>query len=143
MTDAPLIATPSFDPSETYALTASAALVRGSDSAHIPADPGNTDYRAYLAWTAAGNAATPYVAPALVHSCQLWQLQAVLTVAQWTQVQAAVVALNNPAVSAYYAHGTNPITSDSTTLLALATAIGLTAAQAVMLIQQAALVQIP
>lgn len=32
------------------------AIVRASDGAHIPADPANRDWRAYLDWCAAGNA---------------------------------------------------------------------------------------
>jgi hypothetical protein len=46
----------------TYTLTANPNIVvRDSDQAHIPFDPGNKDYQAYLAWVAEGNKATPYV----------------------------------------------------------------------------------
>ncbi len=54
---------PAFNPTETYALTATTGIIRGSDGAHIPADPNNSDYRAFLAWQASGKVATPYVAP--------------------------------------------------------------------------------
>lgn len=40
-----------------------AVVIRDADGAHIPVDPANTDYAAYLAWVAEGNAATPYIAP--------------------------------------------------------------------------------
>ena len=96
------------------------------------------------AWLAAGNTPTPFTAPpAPVPTCQLWQLQAVMTAAQWTAAQSAVAALNNTAVSAFFAHGTNVIPANSTTLLALGEAIGLTADQITALVAQAAAVSIP
>ena len=128
---------------ETYALTARGGVQRGSDGAFIPPDPANLDWRAYLAWAAAGGEATPYVAPVAVPVCQLWQLQAVMTAAQWTAAQSAVAALNNPDVSAFFAHGTNVIPANSTTLLALGVAIGLSAEQITALVQQASAVSIP
>ena len=93
---------------------------------------------------AAGTTPTPYTPPPPpVPTCQLWQLQAVMTAAQWTAAENAVTALNNPAVSAFFAHGTNVIPADSTTLLALGTAIGLTADQVTAMVQQASSVSIP
>ena len=44
-----------------YQLTIGTSIKRLSDSAFIPNDPGNTDYREYLDWLAAGN--TPEPAP--------------------------------------------------------------------------------
>lgn len=76
-------------------------------------------------------------------SCQLWQLQAVLTSAQWAQVQTAVQAMNNPAVTAFASHGTNVIPANSTTLIALGQAIGLTVDQVTALVQQASQIVIP
>lgn len=43
----------------TYKLTASTSITRIADGATIPADPGNTDYAAYLAWVAEGNMPEP------------------------------------------------------------------------------------
>jgi len=45
----------------TYQLTSGDSIVRLTDNAFIPADPGNRDYREYLEWLDAGN--TPEPAP--------------------------------------------------------------------------------
>lgn len=42
-----------------YQLTPTLAILRLSDGATIPADPGNTDYAAYLQWLADGNQPDP------------------------------------------------------------------------------------
>ena len=100
----------------TYSLPSRSGLsgvVCDADGACVPADPGNVDWQAYQAWLAAGNAPTPAPSPpAPVPSCALWQLQAVMTPAQWMAVQSAVAALANPAVSAFFAHGTNVIPAE-------------------------------
>lgn len=44
-----------------YQLTSGDTILRLSDNASIPPDPGNRDYREYLDWLAAGN--TPEPAP--------------------------------------------------------------------------------
>ena len=45
-----------------YQLTPSTSIIRTSDNAFIPNDPGNRDYADFLAWEAEGN--TPLPAPA-------------------------------------------------------------------------------
>jgi hypothetical protein len=45
----------------TYQLTTSTSIIRLSDGAHIPDDPGNRDYKDYLEWVNEGN--TPLPAP--------------------------------------------------------------------------------
>ena len=45
-----------------YQLTTSTSIIRLSDGAYIPNDPGNRDYREYLQWIEEGN--TPLPAPA-------------------------------------------------------------------------------
>ncbi len=131
----------------TYSLlSGSSFITRDADGACIPADPRNADWQAYQAWLATGNTPTPAVAPpAPVPSCQLWQLQAVTTPAQWAGVTAAVAALDNPAVSAFFAHGTNVIPANSTTLLALGASLSppMAAAQVTALVAQASAIAIP
>lgn len=128
----------------TYTLTSRPGVIRDSDGAAIPADPRNADWQVYQQWIAAGNTPSPYIAPPPpVPYCALWQLQAVLSSAQWSAVQSAVTAMSNPAVSAFFVHGTNMIPADSTTLVELGAAIGLTAPQITTLVTQAALVAIP
>jgi hypothetical protein len=46
-----------------YQLTTGTSIVRLSDGATIPPDPGNTDYRNYQAWLEAGNTPEPAPAP--------------------------------------------------------------------------------
>jgi hypothetical protein len=46
-----------------YQLTDSTAIYRLDDGALIPADPENSDYQAYLAWCADGNAPEPAQGP--------------------------------------------------------------------------------
>ena len=46
-----------------YQLTPAPAILRLSDGAHIPADPANTDYAAYLQWLSDGNDPAPAPAP--------------------------------------------------------------------------------
>ena len=126
-----------------YTLTQSGYVTRDADGVTIPNEPLNKDYAEFLAWEAAGGTPAPYVPPTVVHSCKLWQLEAVLGPAQWAAAQAAVAALNNPGVTAFFNHGTNDIPANSTTLLALGAAIGMTSAQVVAAITAAAPLAIP
>ena len=66
-----------------------------------------------------------------------------MTTAQWVQLQAAITALNNAAVVAFFAHGTSVIPANSTTLISLGATIDLTADQITALVAAAAAVSIP
>jgi hypothetical protein len=46
-----------------YQLTTSTSIIRLSDGATVPNDPGNRDYREYLDWLEAGNTPEPAPAP--------------------------------------------------------------------------------
>ena len=46
-----------------YQLTTSTSIIRLSDGATIPNDPGNRDYRDYLDWLDAGNTPEPALEP--------------------------------------------------------------------------------
>lgn len=48
-----------------YKLTKQSSVTRLADGASIPADPGNSDYAAYLQWLSEGNTPEPYVEPPL------------------------------------------------------------------------------
>lgn len=102
-------------------------------------------YNAQLAeWIAAGNVPSPYAAPAApTPTCQLWQLQAVMTPSQWQAAQTAVANLNSASVLAFFSHPGNSIPANSTTLIALAAAIGLTQEQIAALVAEASQVSIP
>jgi len=80
--------------------------------------------------------------PAPGPACYLWQLETVMTPAQWSATAAAVAALNNPSVTAFFKSGTNLIPANSTTLQALGQAIGLTPAQVTALVVQASTINL-
>ncbi len=63
MTDPIIPQIPVFDPAETYTLTETTSVVRGSDGAYIPEDEANADWRAFLAWQASGKTPSPPPAP--------------------------------------------------------------------------------
>jgi hypothetical protein len=140
----------------TYTLTVnSTSVVRDADGACIPADPRNVDWQAYQAWVAAGNSPNPApTPPAPVPTALLWQVEAVCNAAPasldftpptWVEVQAAVAAQNNAALTAFFNVGMNPIPADSKTLIALAAAVPspLSATQVAALVAAAAAVAIP
>jgi hypothetical protein len=110
------------------------------------AGPGQAAYFSATLGTWGLSSATPppdQPPPGGVPSCMLWQLEAILTPEQWSQVQSAVAAMNNPAVTAFAAHGSNFIPANSTTLIQLGAAIGFTPDQVKALVEKASGVVIP
>ena len=88
----------------TYALTAfEGTILRKEDNAFIPNDPGNTDYREYLAWLDAGNTPEPYVPPpppipSIISDRQFFQQAAILGIITQAEALAAVQTGAIPAV---------------------------------------------
>lgn len=79
-----------------YALTVGTMIARANSdgsTTFIPADPASSDYQAYQAWLAAGNAPTPApnpapVIPQQVTDRQFWQACAQLGIIQETEALA-------------------------------------------------------
>ena len=109
------------------------------------AGPGQAAYFSakFETWGLSSATPAPPGPPPGVPSCMLWQLQAILTFDQWTQILAAVAAMNKPEVTAFMAHGSNFIPANSATLIQLGAAIGLTPAEVTALVEKASAVVIP
>jgi hypothetical protein len=111
-----------------YNLTASTTILR-DDGAHIPADPMNTDYAAYLTWVADGGVPTPYVAtPAPPISCSAWQIRAALSqMGLRAEAESAVVASTNLQLKDAWGYQ-ETFTEGDQMLLSIAAVMGKTAA---------------
>lgn len=82
-----------------YRLTNTAAVVRLSDGAWIPADLGNADYAAFIRWQEAGNEPQPYVPPAAPPIKEVTMRQARLALAaagKLGAVESAIESLPEP-----------------------------------------------
>lgn len=63
-----------------YQLTNTTDILRVTDNAVIPFDPGNTDYAEYLVWLAEGNTPEPYVPPPAPPVTEVTALQGLLAI---------------------------------------------------------------
>jgi len=71
----------------TYSLIANSTSIQRSDGAVIPNDMGNTDYLAYIAWSAAGNVVAP-----VNSNLTLAQMQSLQSATLSAACQAAITA---------------------------------------------------
>ncbi len=112
-------------------------IIREADSAFIPRDPANTDWQAYQAWLAAGNAPNPAPPSAVQKSVTRLQGRLALNAAGLlTKVETAVAAADVP-TQIWYADAQNWDRNDPI-LAQLAAALGLTSDQVDALFVQAA-----
>ena len=84
-----------------------------------------------------------FLNPPRVPSCLVWQLEAHLSPAQWSAVQAFIAGSGNQALIAFASHGTNPVPANSTTLAALAGVAGIDPATLPALVEAASKIAIP
>jgi hypothetical protein len=76
-----------------YQLTANGqVIIRTADEAHIPCDPGNRDYQAYLAWCTDGYTPDPPPPPPALTEWDVADFVARFTQAEQLAVQAACAA---------------------------------------------------
>lgn len=77
-----------------YTLTNGGTVIRDSDGAFLPDDPGNIDFQAYQAWVAAGNTPTPApAAPAPPVDPGLAKLQAARSADNNNDLKTAIEAI--------------------------------------------------
>ena len=126
-----------------YTLSNNGGVTLDSTGMYIPQSQ-TQDWLNYQVWVAAGNTPSPApVTPASSPTCALWQLQALVTPAQWAAVQAAVAASGNQVLIAFASHGTNQIPANSTVLASLAVAAGIDPSTLPALVTQASQISIP
>ncbi|WP_119157961.1 hypothetical protein [Caldimonas tepidiphila] len=116
-----------------YQLTKHAGMiVRLSDGAHIPADPANAAYRAFLAWCDAGHSPAPYVEPPAPgpQVVSRFQARAALHLAGLLpQVEALMASPEADPLARLAWSDAQEFRRNSPTVAALAAALGLTAQQ--------------
>jgi hypothetical protein len=74
-----------------YQLTQGDTILRLTDNAFIPPDPGNTDYAAYLAWVEEGNTPDPAPVPPITWSTIRSKRDQLISESDWTMIPGATV----------------------------------------------------
>jgi len=88
-----------------YQLTSSTSIIRLSDNAFIPNDPGNRDYREYLQWIEEGNTPLPAPSPPAPGPDYItfWDALLVASVYQTIRTQASTSLPMNTAATEFIA----------------------------------------
>ena len=84
-----------------YKYLSTSMVLRESDGVSIPIDPANLDYRAYQAWAALGNTATPYT-PDTPPPAQFTPLDFLDLFTQDEQLAVVLAGMQNAAVKLWY-----------------------------------------
>lgn len=129
-----------------YRLTESPSVIRASDGAFIPSDPGNTDWQAYQAWLAAGNAPTPYTptpAPTVPQSVTAVQgFTALDRIGKLAALLDYLSAPTTPPLVKAVVMGATEWRRDSLMLMTVAIVLGLSSAQVDDLFRTAATIEV-
>lgn len=111
-----------------YQLTQNPNIIR-KGGLFVPTDPANQDYTEYLAWVAAGNTPTPYVAPVIIPQVvSRFQAKAALLNAGLLPAVVAAMAQASPVAQLAWADAVE-FRRDSPTVAGMAATLNLTGAQ--------------
>jgi hypothetical protein len=115
-----------------YKLTDSTTIIRISDGAAIPPDPGHSAYVEYLEWLAEGNTPEPYVPPPppIPSTVTRFQALAVLAVGGYLPtIRTYIATLGEDNITRLAWESASEWERTSPTLNALATMLNLTSAE--------------
>lgn len=99
----------------TYEIMSGSSNILRSDGAQIPADPGNTDYCAYLNWVEAGNTANPVqINPAAAWTAHQTAARIALDASDVTMLRCLENAVSVPSEWVVYRKALREIVSSTT-----------------------------